>query len=65
MEYFVWDDAGQNYRSLFFSDRTVTAHAYMDKLQLYAVSQLPDGTIYQQDGAPPHFANMIRTFLDE
>ena len=32
---------------------------------LYAVSQLPDGTIYQQDGTPPHFANIVRRFLDE
>ena len=34
-------------------------------LQLYAVPQPTDGTIYQQDGAPPHFANIVRTFLDE
>ena len=54
-----------NHRSLFFSDRTVTANAYMDKLQLYAVSQLPDGTIYQQDGAPLHFFKIVCTFLDE
>ena len=37
----------------------------MDMLQLYAVSQLPVGTIYQQDGAPPHFANIVRIFLEE
>ncbi|KAJ4450340.1 hypothetical protein ANN_01760 [Periplaneta americana] len=37
----------------------------LDMLQLYAVPQLPDGAIFQQDGAPPHFANMVRTFLDE
>ena len=37
----------------------------MDMLQLYAVPHLPDGTIYQQDGAPPHFVNIICTFLDE
>ena len=34
-------------------------------LQLYAVLQLRDATIYQQDGASPHFANIVRTFLDE
>ncbi|KAJ4439097.1 hypothetical protein ANN_15054 [Periplaneta americana] len=52
-----------------FSDEatfhTVTADTYLDMLQLYAVPQLPDGAIFQQDGAPPHFANMVRTFLDE
>ncbi|KAJ4430987.1 hypothetical protein ANN_19580, partial [Periplaneta americana] len=45
--------------------QTVTANTYLDMLQLYAVPQLPDGAIFQQDGAPPHFANMVRTFLDE
>ena len=34
-------------------------------LQLYAVPQLPDGTIYQEDGAPPYFGNIVRTFLHE
>ena len=37
----------------------------IDMLQLYAVPQLPDETIYQQDGASPLFANIVRTFLDE
>ena len=37
----------------------------MDMMQLYAVPQLPGETIYQQDGAPPHFANTDRTFLDQ
>ncbi|KAJ4449078.1 hypothetical protein ANN_00473 [Periplaneta americana] len=47
------------------AEKTVTANTYLDMLQLYAVPQLPDGAIFQQDGAPPHFANMVRTFLDE
>ena len=34
-------------------------------LQLYAVPQLPAVTIYQQDGAPPHFVCIVRTFLDK
>ena len=34
-------------------------------LQLYAVPQFPDGTISQQDGAPPHFVNIVHTFLDK
>ena len=51
--------------SYFFAHKVVTANMYRDMLQLYAVPQLPDGTIYQQDGAPPHFANIIHTFLEE
>ena len=31
----------------------------------FPVVKLPDRTIYQQDGAPPHFANIVRTFLNE
>ena len=30
-----------------------------------AVPELSDGTVYQQDGTPPHFANIVHTFLDE
>ena len=45
----------------FFAEKTVTGNT----LQLYAVPQLPDRAIFQQDGAPPHFANIIRTFLNE
>ena len=49
----------------FFAERTVTGTTYQDMLQLYAVPQLPEGTIFQQDGAPPHFAIPVRNFLDE
>ncbi|GBN01928.1 hypothetical protein AVEN_113798-1 [Araneus ventricosus] len=33
-------------------------------LQLYAVPQFPEGVIFQQDGAPPHYGNIDREFLD-
>ena len=49
----------------FFTEKMVTASMYLEMLQLYAVPQLPHGTIYQQDGAPPHFVNIVRTFMDE
>ncbi|GBO19945.1 hypothetical protein AVEN_158729-1 [Araneus ventricosus] len=32
--------------------------------QLYAVPQFPKGVIFQQDGAPPHYGNIVREFLD-
>ncbi|KAJ4444436.1 hypothetical protein ANN_06228 [Periplaneta americana] len=55
----------QNHWSLlFFAEKTVTANTYLDMLQLYAAPQLPDGAIFQQDGTPPHFTNMVRTFLE-
>ena len=40
-----------------FAEKTFTANT-----NLYTVPQLP---IHQQDGAPPHFANITLTFLDE
>ena len=51
--------------SPFFAEKTVTANTYLGMLQLYTVLHLSDGTIYQKDGAPPHFSNIFRTFLDE
>ncbi|GBL95881.1 hypothetical protein AVEN_227124-1 [Araneus ventricosus] len=33
-------------------------------LQLYAVPRFPEGVIFQQDGAPPHYGNIVREFLD-
>ncbi|GBN25045.1 hypothetical protein AVEN_108528-1 [Araneus ventricosus] len=32
--------------------------------QLYAVTQFPEGVIFQRDGAPPHYDNIVREFLD-
>ncbi|GBO34726.1 hypothetical protein AVEN_258881-1 [Araneus ventricosus] len=33
-------------------------------LRLYAVPQFPEGVIFQQDGAPPHYGNIVREFLN-
>ncbi|GBN35653.1 hypothetical protein AVEN_190968-1 [Araneus ventricosus] len=43
---------------------TVTSNIYLDMLQLYAVPQCPEGVVFQQDGAPPHYGNIVREFLD-
>ncbi|GBN30751.1 hypothetical protein AVEN_113322-1 [Araneus ventricosus] len=43
---------------------TVTSNIYLDILQLYAVPQFPEGVIFQQQGAPPHYGNIVREFLD-
>ncbi|GBN57901.1 hypothetical protein AVEN_228741-1 [Araneus ventricosus] len=42
----------------------VTSSIYLDMLQLYAVPQFPEGVIFQQDGAPPHYGNIVRQFLN-
>ncbi|GBN90122.1 hypothetical protein AVEN_10908-1 [Araneus ventricosus] len=31
---------------------------------MYAVPQFPEGVIFHQDGAPPHYGNIVREFLD-
>ncbi|GBN37300.1 hypothetical protein AVEN_67268-1 [Araneus ventricosus] len=33
-------------------------------LQLYAVPQFPEGVIFQQEGAPPRYGNIVCEFLD-
>ncbi|GBM18979.1 hypothetical protein AVEN_1596-1 [Araneus ventricosus] len=33
-------------------------------LQFHAVPQFPEGVIFQQGGAPPHYGNIVREFLD-
>lgn len=30
---------------------------------MYAEPQFPEGIIFQQDGAPPHYANIVCAFL--
>ena len=53
------------YGPFFFEEVTVRAVNYLDMIEQYVVPQLKqDGTldtiIYQQDGAPPHWANIVR-----
>ncbi|PSN52652.1 hypothetical protein C0J52_08821 [Blattella germanica] len=64
---------GFSYRGLigpFFFDGTVTGEVYFQKLQtsiLPAIRDLyGDGRFYfQQDGAPAHYHNRVREYLDE
>ncbi|KAJ4435665.1 hypothetical protein ANN_18281 [Periplaneta americana] len=48
-----------------FSSSSVTGSTYLHMLELYVVPQLPAGTIYHQDGAPPHFVLEVRKFLND
>jgi hypothetical protein len=54
----------------FFFDETINAERYVTMLQnqfLPEVSTLPryNRILFQQDGAPPHYAKITRNFLDE
>ncbi|GBM55690.1 hypothetical protein AVEN_198696-1 [Araneus ventricosus] len=33
-------------------------------LDLSRTPQFPEGVIFEQDGAPPHYGNIVREFLD-
>ncbi|PSN38177.1 hypothetical protein C0J52_15049 [Blattella germanica] len=55
------------YSPFFLLEPTVSGHSYLDMLEQWPMPQLEtDGTdfIYQQDGAPPHFHNEVRQFLN-
>jgi hypothetical protein len=46
---------------------TVTAMTSLDMLELRLLSQLEDhqpNMVFQQDGAPPHWARIVREVLD-
>lgn len=50
----------------FFAESTVTSIAYLDMLQLFTLPQIEnEDLIFQQDGAPPHYAQIVREFLDQ
>jgi hypothetical protein len=49
----------------FFAERTVTSHNYLDMLELFAVPQIDDdNVVFQQDGAPAHYANIVTESLE-
>lgn len=53
-----------------FAENTINGDIYCDMLELYVFPQLDDieaekGLLsFQQDGAPPHYSNRVRTALD-
>ncbi|KAJ4428903.1 hypothetical protein ANN_25897 [Periplaneta americana] len=56
------------YGPFFFIEATVTGHSYLEMLEQWLVPQLRqdlnDDFIFQQDGAPPHFHNAVRAYLN-
>ncbi|GBM96102.1 hypothetical protein AVEN_29504-1 [Araneus ventricosus] len=45
-------------RTLVVANRKVETGATLD------IPQFPEVVIFQQDGAPPHYGNIVREFLD-
>ena len=58
------------YGPFMFAKKTVTGNVYLDMLEQFLEPQLiSDGIIntvvFQQDGAPPHFAITVRDYLNQ
>ena len=51
----------------FFAEQTVTQYSYLEMLENFVYPQLAhvQNVIFQQDGAPPHWALSVRRSLDE
>jgi hypothetical protein len=52
-------------RPFIFEEDTVTRASYLNMLQNYAITRIPEGYFFQQDGAPPHYANTAKAYLDQ
>ena len=48
----------------FFVENTINGNVYLDMLQNYAIPQIPQGNVFQQDGTPPHFALHVRDHFE-
>lgn len=58
------------YGPFFFAEQTVTGTTYLDMLEQFLEPQLisdgiMDTVVFQQDGAPPHFALVVRDYLNQ
>ena len=53
-----------------FAEGTITGNTYLDMLRDFLEPQLEqdgilDSVVFQQDGAPPHFALAVRAYLNQ
>ena len=58
------------YGPFMFIEKTVTGNVYLDMLEQFLEPQLisdgiMDTVVFQQDGAPPHFAITVRDYLNQ
>ena len=52
----------------FFAESTIKKENYLDMLENFAMPQIlevNEAVLFQQDGAPPHYAKTTRAYLDE
>ena len=53
------------YGQYFFKGTTIKAEQYVPLLRDWLLQNLPRGCVFQQDGAPPHWALVTRDFLNQ
>jgi hypothetical protein len=49
----------------FFEKATVTGASHLNMLRNYAITRISQWYFFQQDGAPPHYANTVKAFLNQ
>ena len=50
----------------YFFDDTVTGEKYLHMLKSFAIPQVdPENDVWMQDGAPPHYSNVVREYLNQ
>ncbi|KAJ4447807.1 hypothetical protein ANN_09815 [Periplaneta americana] len=49
----------------FCVENTINGNVYLDMLQHYAIPQIPQGYVFQQNRAPPHYALHVTDHLNE
>jgi hypothetical protein len=47
-----------------FEEPTVTGDTFLAMMESSTLHHIPVGTIFQFDGAPPHFSHRVCAFLD-
>jgi hypothetical protein len=47
-------------RCFFFLELTMAEVSYLAMLELSVLPQLPPGTVYRKDGAPPHYSSVMK-----
>jgi len=48
----------------FLEEPVVTDDTFLDMMENSVLCDVPMGTVFQLDGAPPHFSHCVHAFLD-
>jgi hypothetical protein len=48
----------------FFEEPTMSSDTFLAMMENTGLHHAPMGTVFQSDGAPPHFSHHVHSFLD-